>query len=80
MLYILYKSALLEFRFFHDTLQSTKFSTLQSQLLKFCIFTEFLDTKLLEKSNFFSSHEFLIKLSMSTCCTSCMSPGCLTQP
>ena len=58
MLYILSKNALLEFHFFHDTLQSTKFSTLQSQLLKFCIFTEFLDTKLLEKSKFFPVMNF----------------------
>ena len=32
--------------------QSTKFTPLQCQLVKFCICAEFLDTKLSEKSNF----------------------------
>ena len=36
----------------HNTLQSTKFTPLQCQLVKFCICAEFLDTKLSEKSNF----------------------------
>ena len=48
----LYKRALLEFCSIHDTLQSTKFTPLQCQLVKFCICAEFLDTKLSEKSNF----------------------------
>ena len=36
----------------HNTLQSTKFTPLQCQLVKFCICAEFLDIKLSEKSNF----------------------------
>ena len=36
----------------HNTLQSTKFTPLQCQLVKFCICAEFLDTKLSEKSNY----------------------------
>ena len=36
----------------HNTLQSTKFTPLQCQLMKFCICAEFLGTKLSEKSNF----------------------------
>ena len=56
-------SALLEFRFIRDTLinKSTKFNPLQYQLAKFCIYAEFLDTKLSEKSNFEGSrlnHKF----------------------
>ena len=44
-----YKSAPLEFRSIHNTLQSTKFTPLQCHLLKFCICPEL---KLSEKSNF----------------------------
>ena len=36
----------------HNTLQSTKFTPLQCQLMKFCICAEFLGAKLSEKSNF----------------------------
>ena len=36
----------------HNTLQSTKFTPLQCQLVKFCICAEFWDIKLSEKSNF----------------------------
>ena len=36
----------------HNTLQSTKFTPLQCQLVKFCISAKFLDTKLSEKPNF----------------------------
>ena len=36
----------------HNTLQSTKFTPPQCQLVKFCICAELLDTKLSEKSNF----------------------------
>ena len=49
---LFYKSTLLEFRSMHKTLQSSKFTPLQCQLVKFCICAEFLDTKLSEKSNF----------------------------
>ena len=34
------------------TLQSSKFTPLQCQLVKFCICADFLDTKLSEKANF----------------------------
>ena len=44
-----YKSALLEFRSIHKTLQSTKCTSLQYQLVKLCICAKFLDTKLPEK-------------------------------
>ena len=47
-----YKRALLQFCSIHDTLQSTRFTPLHCQLVKFCICTEFLDTKLPEQSNF----------------------------
>ena len=47
-----YKRALLQFCSIHDTLQSTRFTPLQCQLVKFCICAEVLDTKLSEKSNF----------------------------
>ena len=43
--------ALLEFRSIRKTLQSTNFTPLQSQLVKFCICAEFLNAKLWEKSN-----------------------------
>ena len=54
-LYLFIKAIFLEFRLTHNTLQSTisqEFTPLQCQLVLFCIFTELLDTKLLEKSNF----------------------------
>ena len=51
--YIFYsESTLFEFRSIHNTVQSTKFTPLQCQLVKFWICAEFLDTKLSKKSNF----------------------------
>ena len=43
-----YKRALLQFYSIHVTLQSTRFTPLQCQLVKVCIYAEFLDTKLSE--------------------------------
>ena len=45
----------------HNTLQSTKFTPLQCQLVKFCICAEFLDIKLSEKSNFETPEGVLTK-------------------
>ena len=56
----LFKKAL-EFRSIHTTLQPTKFTPLQCQLVKFCIFAEFLDTKLWEKPNFEIPEDIPIK-------------------
>ena len=47
-----YKSSLLEFRLIHKRLQSTKFTSLQHQLVKLCICAKFLDRKLSEKTNY----------------------------
>ena len=45
----------------HKTLQSTKFTPLQCQLVKLCICAKFLGTKLSEKSNFETPEGVLTK-------------------
>ena len=46
------KSSLLEFRFCHDLLKSTKFNPLQHHLVKFCICAEFHGDKIVGKVTF----------------------------
>ena len=51
------------------TLQSSKFTPLQCQLVKFCICADFLDTKLSEKANFetpkFQARNVLIVIAVN---------------